>query len=176
MSIQRFFIIVLLCGILVGCASSSGSHKLLTPSFSSDQISKYSSLQIVVSSKGDAQVSQLDKNRISDQIVKDIQEDAPSRFEVLNQASPNVPTLEASVEIKRYDEGDAFARFMLAGLGQIHIDADVILSDLVTKERFAQYEVTKTFAWGGIYGGFTGIKEVEAGFCKAVSDSILGKD
>ena len=39
-----------------------------------------------------------------------------------------------------------------------------------------QYEVTKTFAWHGFYGGLTDIKDVEVGFCKGVSDSITGKD
>jgi hypothetical protein len=45
---------------------------------------------------------------------------------------------------------------MLAGLGQIHIDADVILREYEKNESLAKYEVKKTFAWGGIYGGATG--------------------
>lgn len=42
---------------------------------------------------------------------------------------------------------------LLSGLGQMHIDADVTLSDLATQEILAKYEVTKTFGWGGLYGG-----------------------
>ena len=114
-------------------------------------------------------------------IAEDVKSEAPSRFQGINfqginSSSTSSSTLQASIAIKRYDEGSAFARFMLAGLGQIHIDADVILSDLTTKDKLAQYEVTKTFAWGGIYGAATGIKDAEVGFCKAVADSILGKD
>lgn len=61
---------------------------------------------------------------------------------------------------------------MLAGLGQMHIDADVALIDPATDEQVAKYDVTKTFAWGGMYGGFTGIKDIEDGFAKAVASAI----
>lgn len=176
MSIRYFFVITLICSLLLGCASSGGSHELLTPTFNSNQISKYSDLQISVDSKADAHLSQSDKDSLTYQIIKDIKVDAPLRFQAINQASQSSSTLLASVEIKRYDEGNAFARFIFYGLGQIHIDADVMLSDLATKEKLAQYEVKKTFAWHGFYGGLTDIKDVEIGFCKGVSDSITGKD
>ena len=176
MNIRYFFIITLTCNFLLGCASSDGSHELLSPIFNSKQISKYSDLKISVDSKADAHLSQSDKDRLTHQIIKDIKGDAPLRFQSINQASQNSNTLLASVEIKRYDEGNAFARFIFYGLGQIHIDADIMLSDLATKEKLAQYEVTKTFAWHGFYGGLTDIKDVEVGFCKGVSDSITGKD
>ena len=84
-------------------------------------------------------------------------------------------TLHAAVNITRYDEGNSFARAMLAGLGQMHIDATVTLSDYQTKEEFAKYEVTETFAWGGLYGGFTDIRTVEEGFAKTVAASVSGK-
>jgi hypothetical protein len=51
---------------------------------------------------------------------------------------------------------------MLAGLGQIHIDTDVILSDVGREEPFAVYAVTKTFAWGGLYGASTRITDGRA--------------
>jgi len=96
-------------------------------------------------------------------IAEDIKSDAPNRFKAINPLVPNSTTLQASVVIKRYDEGDAFYRLMLMGLGQIHIDADVALVDSATKNQLAQYEVTKTFAWGGYFGALIGIKDVEGG-------------
>jgi len=83
--------------------------------------------------------------------------------------------MQALVYIKRYDEGNAFARVMLAGLGQMHIDATVTLKDMETKEQLAKYDVNKTFAWGGIYGGVTRITDLEDGFGKAVAASMSGK-
>ena len=81
--------------------------------------------------------------------------------------------LDIDVLMTRYDEGSSFARFMLPGLGQIHIDADVTLRDQDSGEVLAIYEVTKTFAWGGLYGGSTEIGEVEVGFAKAVVSGMV---
>jgi hypothetical protein len=69
-----------------------------------------------------------------------------------------------------YDEGSRFARFMLIGLGQIHIDADVILVDATSGATLGQYRVSKQFAFGGIYGGATSIEDVEKGFAKSVAE------
>ena len=165
MNTKYGLIIVLLTSIVSGCASTGGSHKLLTAPLSSVQAAKYTDLMISVQPAPNVILNQGDAYRMSKLIAEDVKYEAPSRFQGINFQG-----------IKRYDEGSAFARFMLAGLGQIHIDADVTLSDLTTKDKLAQYEVTKTFAWGGIYGAATGIKDAEVGFCKAVADSILGKD
>ncbi len=177
MNIKHIYItVVFIASFLSGCASTGGSHELVSTPMSSSQASKFSDLQITVQPENNVYLSQEDTDRITRLIVADIKTDNPSRFKSINSATPSPTTLQASVAIKRYEEGSAFARAMLAGLGQIHIDADVTLSDFSNKEKLAQYEVTKTFAWGGLYGGFTGIEDAEVGFCKAVADSILGKD
>jgi hypothetical protein len=53
-------------------------------------------------------------------------------------------------------------------LGQIHIDATVRLIDATSGNVTASYDVSKTFAWGGMYGGSTRIQDVEVGFAKSV--------
>src|SRR5262249_56796423 len=85
------------------------------------------------------------------------------------------PTLRASVTVTNYDKGNTFARFMLAGLGQIHIDAQVTLRDQDTDE-LGRFQVNKTFAWGGIYGAITRVEDVEDGFAGAVAHLLLSKD
>ena len=57
---------------------------------------------------------------------------------------------------------------MQAGLGQIHIAANVQLIDATSGNVTASYVVKKTFAWGGIYGGSTSIEDVETGFAASV--------
>ncbi len=165
---------------LTGCADSAGSHKLISGPESVERVAAYTDLIVSLQPAADVKLTPSDSDSDSDRmrhlIEENIKTHEPNRFASINAPAPAGKTLQATVELKRYDEGNAFARFMLIGLGQIHIDADVILSDFVSKDKLAQYEVTKTFAWGGIYGGATGIKDVEAGFCQAVSDSILGKD
>ena len=161
---------------LTGCAGSAGSHKLTSGPESVERVAAYTDLIVSLQPAADVKLTPSDSDRMRHLIAENIKTQEPNRFASINAPAPAGKTLQATVELKRYDEGNAFARFMLIGLGQIHIDADVILSDFVSKDKLAQYEVTKTFAWGGIYGGATGIKDVEAGFCQAVSDSILGKD
>ena len=176
MNIKYFLSIVLVAILVTGCASTGGSHKLVTAPLSSTQSAKYKDLIISVQPASNVTFSQSDADRMTKMIAENIKSEAPSRFTSINSPTPSSNALQASVAVKRYEEGSAFARVMLAGLGQIHIDADVILSDAATKDKLAQYEVTKTFAWGGAYGAFTGIKDAEVGFSKAVADSILVKD
>ncbi len=176
---KRLCIIILfifLASLLTGCAGTGGSRQLVGSLVNSSQASKFSDLLITVQPVNNVSLSQSDTDRMTKLVAENIRIDSPARFKTINTASPSPTTLEALVSVKNYDEGSAFARAMLAGLGQIHIDADVTLSNSLSKEKLAQYEVTKTFAWGGLYGGFTGIEDAEVGFCKAVADSILGKD
>jgi hypothetical protein len=171
-----FLLSLVLITLAAGCASTGGSHKLVTTPLKSTQADKYTDLMVSVQAAPHITLGQSDSFRMTNLIAEDVKSDAPNRFKDINPLVPNSTTLQASVVIKRYDEGNAFYRLMLMGLGQIHIDADVMLLDSATKNQLAQYEVTKTFALGGYFGVLIGIKDVEAGFCKAVADSILGND
>jgi hypothetical protein len=173
---QLFIITALFSSLLSGCAGTGGSHQLLSSPMTHAQADKFSNLLVTVQAEKGVKLTQADTDRMTKLIVEQIKGDPANHFQTINSASPSPTTLQALVAIKTYDEGNAFARLMLAGLGQIHIDADVALSDSLTKEKLARYEVTKTFAWGGAIGAFTKIQEVEVGFCKAAADSILIKD
>lgn len=61
---------------------------------------------------------------------------------------------------------------MLAGLGQIHIDSHVSVVALPERTKVGQFDINKTFAWGGIYGGKTSIAEVEEGFAEGVAAAV----
>ena len=132
-------IAVLLVSLLSGCAGTGGSHQLIGSPMDSSEASKFSDLLITVQPENNVSLSQSDTDRMTKLIAEDIKTDNPSRFKTINTASPNSTTLQATVAVKNYDEGNAFARFMLAGLGQIHIDADVTLSDSLSKAKLAQY-------------------------------------
>ncbi|HUK00207.1 MAG TPA: DUF4410 domain-containing protein [Stellaceae bacterium] len=79
------------------------------------------------------------------------------------------PPAKVKLVFTQYDKGSAFERFMLAGLGQIKIDADVIFLDANTGQQLGKYQVSKDFAFGGVYGGSTTIEDVEQGFAKSVA-------
>jgi hypothetical protein len=115
------------------------------------------------------------KQRLTDLIAKHVQADSPERFRTINQ--PGAPSpVEAQITIKTYDKGHAFARAMLASLGQMHIDADVVLRDPRSGTTFATYDVDKTFAWGGIYGASTSITDIEDGVAQSVAAAIIGRE
>jgi hypothetical protein len=72
-----------------------------------------------------------------------------------------------------YSKGNAFARAMLAGLGQMHIDATVALHDAASQESLCEFELSKTFAWGGIYGASTSIEDIEDTFAEGVAEAVV---
>ena len=84
-------------------------------------------------------------------------------------------TIKINLVFTRYDGGNAFARFLLAGLGQIHVEADVIFLDAGSGEAVAKYQIAKDFSFGGIYGATTRIEDVEIGFAKSVAEILRDK-
>ncbi len=115
-----------------------------------------------------------DVNRIIQQVEADIRATSPN---VLAPAgtppAPNATLMK--ITFTRYDEGSAFARFMLAGLGQIYIEGDVVLIDSQTQQVLGKYKVSKDFSFGGVYGVTTTIQDVEKGFARSVAAVIEPK-
>lgn len=169
-------IVALATTILGGCASTAGSAKPVAGLPQTETLARYTKVAFVTSAGGDATpMSSLDRDRVVALVVRKLSERAPVRFLEFAPATVDPETLKVTIAFTRYDEGSAFARFMLAGLGQIHINADVSLEDAARDTALAKYEVSKTFAWGGIYGAATTIRDVEDGFADAVANVILGR-
>jgi hypothetical protein len=173
---SRLATVILFATILwtVGCASTTGSHRTLNPPVPGT-MERYSELGVTVDAAGGVTLSSADKERLRDLIMRSIDDGSTGRFKLIHDLNANGGGVEAQVLIKRYDEGNAFARAMLAGLGAMHIDAEVTLVDRKSQDAVARHEVTKTFAWGGAYGGGTTIRDIEEGFAKAVAAAINGE-
>jgi len=165
--------LLLLACVAGGCATSPGAVSAIAPLKQGVNLSTYSSLAVEVEG---AQLTPVDKERIRLRIIDAIRREDATRFKDMNSPTPVPPTLRVSVTVTNYDKGNAFARFMLAGLGQIHIGAEVALRDQDTGDELGRFGVNKTFAWGGIYGAVTRVEDVEDGFAGAVANVLLGKD
>ena len=115
-----------------------------------------------------------DVTRISQKVQGELQTQYPTRVVAAGAALP-----PGGVKIKlmftAYDKGNAVARAMLAGLGQMHIHAIVTLVDATSDTSVATFNVTKDFAWGGIYGAATSIEDLENGFAKSVAAIFVEK-
>jgi hypothetical protein len=72
-------------------------------------------------------------------------------------------------------KGNAFARAMLAGLGQIHIDGEVVIYQMPDHVMVGEFALRKTFAWGGIYGAATSMENIEDTFSDGVAAAVTGQ-
>lgn len=175
-SIPVLMAVIAVALFVAGCAGTAGSIKPLSATPTSDGLARYAKMSVATSANDDAsKMSPFDQQRIAALVAAKVKEQAPNRFNDVAAASTGPDTLHVAIAFTRYDEGNAFARFMLIGLGQIHIDAEVTLEDRTLHTVIGKFEVTKTFAWGGLYGGLTDIHDVEEGFAEAVAKGVLGE-
>jgi hypothetical protein len=167
-------LLIVIALLTFGCASSAGSVKTLVEPPVTETLGRYSRGIVASSSEGEAaKMTASDRDRIVALVLRKVQEQMPGRFADVSTMTEAADTLYVTINFTRYDEGSAFARMMLAGLGQIHINADVVGEDRVRQKVLMKSKVTKTFAWGGVYGGATGIRDVEEGFAEAVANVLL---
>ncbi len=95
----------------------------------------------------------------------------------VSNASPTpARSYTVSLHLSRYDKGNAFARAMLAGLGQIHIEGKVAVFQMPEHTLVGEFQMTKTFAWGGIYGAATSMEDIENTFADGVAATITGQN
>ena len=110
----------------------------------------------------------MDLERISERVKAELAALSPSVM-----VPANTPADASAARMKlvftRYERGSAAARALLIGLGQIRIDADVMLVD-AGGQTIGQYQVAKQFALGGIAGAATTPQDVEEGFAKSVAE------
>jgi len=158
-----------------GCAGTKGSSKVLAPVDKQVELSTYKKLEIDVTVHKGVYVQDYVKDRIVGLIKAKILEGSLSYINDICTQCKNDSGLKLEVEFTRYEKGSSVARFILIGLGQIHIDANVSLVDIATGIVLTKTEASKTFAWGGIYGGATNIEDIEPAFAEAVVD-ILKQD
>lgn len=108
------------------------------------------------------------RDRLLQEVKAEITAKHPNMW-VADNAPAAPGTANLKIIFTQYDDGNAFARFMLAGLGQIHIDGTVIFTDAHTGQPIGNYRVSKDFSFGGIYGVATRIEDVEKGFARSVA-------
>ncbi|HAC58743.1 DUF4410 domain-containing protein [Parvibaculum sp.] len=158
-----------IAAILAGCADSV-SKPVPVVALAPEQKSELKIADVMAEAAPGVDISRYDLDRIAGKLKGELQLRAAEMMAGENEPAPST----MKVVFTEYDAGNAFARAMLAGLGQIEIEADVFLIDAAGK-TVAQYEVSKNFAFGGIYGASTSIEDVEVGFVKSVVEIVSEK-
>jgi hypothetical protein len=161
-------IAVIYSGLLAGCGTTPLVLKAADPRIN---FALYESLAIQSTTSG-VVVSNAAQTRIKDLIKTEILECCPNRFKSVSLDSAETHDLLLNVKLTVYEEGNRFARFMLAGLGSMQIHAQVEIIDPKTGNLLSAGEAGKTFAWGGVYGAATGIEDLEKGFAEEVVQGL----
>lgn len=167
----------LLALFLTGCAGMPGSVRPVGLAEKPAALTKYRYLLVELTKAESVDAVESELERIKSRIIEAIWVRAPDRFKEINptRMDSNAPALLVTVRLTKYEKGSAPARAMLAGLGRIHITALVSLKDWTSRETVGEYEVSKTFAWGGIYGASRDVDDVEVGFAGGVATMLLGE-
>lgn len=122
--------------------------------------------------KADSNISilEVEKTRIAQRI-----EERTAAKKTHNASGAENKNYDVELTLTRYEKGNAFARSMLAGLGQIHIDGIVRMYELPNKKKVGEFTIKKTFAWGGLYGGTTSMEDIERTFADSIAATITGQ-
>jgi hypothetical protein len=172
-SVRGSFKVCVLIGVtsMAGCASTAPKAEYSKDLTSQYRIDADDHPQVNVNAGDGVELADADKQRIAQLITSDL-----DTMRLHNLANNDPKDCVVDVTITRYQKGNAFARAMLAGLGQIHIDAHVKIVAGANKEKLADFTLTKTFAWGGIYGAATSMQDIEKTFANGVAASLTGQE
>jgi hypothetical protein len=156
--------------LLSGCASSPATARFTQELAPTSRVASADTVKATVAAQSNLDVLEVERTRLSQRIEERI-----SAKKAANQHNPAREVL-VEVNLTRYDKGNAFARAMLAGLGQIHIEGHVSLWQLPEHTALGGFDIKKTFAWGGIYGASTTIEDIERAFADGIASAVTGTE
>lgn len=155
---------------LTGCASTvpeaDFSHQIVAAA----RVSAPDTVKVNVDAANTVNILPIEKERIAEKVAMKI--DARKAG---NAAVGAARVYEVDLRLTRYDKGNAFARAMFAGLGQIHIEGVVSVFEMPGHTAVGEFTLKKTFAWGGIYGAATSIGDIEDTFADGVAAAVTGQ-
>ena len=153
-----------------GCASTMPKPEFSKQIAPESQIASTDEAKVQVETGKNASMIEAEKTRMTEKIKQKIDE-----RKMKNSSNSSGKTYEIVLVITKYEKGNAFARAMLAGLGKIHINGDVAVFQMLGRIPVSNFSIKKTFAWGGMYGGSTGIEEIETIFADGVAAALTGQ-
>jgi hypothetical protein len=157
--------------LLAGCASSPPSVKMTHPMVKESRVAATDTTDVKIEAAEHITVNPYERDRVAQKIKGRIDE-----RKLKNPAAAEARQIEVLIYVTRYDKGNAFARAMLAGLGQIHLDGKISVYQLPDRTLLEEFDMQKTFAWGGIYGAATSIEQIEDTFADGVAATVTGQE
>jgi hypothetical protein len=159
-----------LLSMLTGCASSVPKANITHEIAVNARVASGDSTVVHVDSADGVVFLPVDGDRLSQKIQQKI-----ASRKVANNGADGARNYEVDVHLTRYEKGNAFARAMLVGLGQIHIEGKITLYQLPDHALVGEFALAKTFAWGGIYGAATSMDDIENTYADGVAANVTGQ-
>jgi hypothetical protein len=159
--------------ILSGCAGVPFTP--LQPPPAGYAADKFDFLAVSVAPHEGVELLAPDKERLTQSIIKQAQASHLGHFKGFNPVESSPNTLVLEVEMTRYEKGNAAARLMLAGLGQIHVDGLVTVKNKDTGAMLGKYAVQRTYFGGGLMGATTSVEQIETQFAVGVIAGAASK-
>lgn len=156
--------------LLVGCASSAPKANFSRAIATESKVMATDNITVNVEAANGVEMLPSDKTILSEIIKQKV-----DQRKVSNMREGEKRDYEVDLKVTRFQKGNAFARAMLAGLGQIHLDAEVTLLRLPDRKEEGKFTMAKTFAWGGIYGASTSMEDIEKTFGDGVAAALTGQ-
>jgi Domain of unknown function (DUF4410) len=153
-----------------GCAGTAPKAQFSREIGPASRISSPDSVQVNVGAADNVAILPAEKERLGERIKSKIDAE-----KISNPGAGDARAYELDLQLSRYDKGNAFARAMLAGLGQIHIDGKVSVYEIPEHTLVGEFGVAKTFAWGGLYGASTSMEDIEGTFAEGIADAVTGQ-
>lgn len=119
-----------------GCASSPPIAKFARSSDKVAVIHRADTASIAVDAASGVTMADFEKDRLGERIKMKLAEK-----QAFNATLPAPSQYQIDVTVTRYEKGSAFARAMLAGLGQIHIDGNVHVYAMPSHDRLEEFTV-----------------------------------
>lgn len=167
---QRCLVLLAFGTGLAGCAGSPPAPKFTHTMVVDSRVGASDTAEVNITAPDNISILPNEKERVAEKIKAriDVRKATNSQF-----GDPRAYLVV--LNITRYDKGNAFARAMLAGLGQIHLDGTISVFKMPEHELVEEFQMQKTFAWGGIYGGTTSIETIEDTFCDSVAATVTAQ-
>jgi hypothetical protein len=167
---QRLLMLLALAAMLAGCASSPPEPKFTHVMVVDSRIRAADSAEVTITAPDTIKILPNERQRVAEKIKAQI-----DVRKAKNSGFGEPRAYLVVLNVTRYEKGNAFARAMLAGVGQIHLDGTISLFQMPEHNLVEEFDMQKTFAWGGIYGASTSMETIEDTFCDSVAATVTGQ-
>ena len=156
--------------LATGCATTIPQAKFSQPFAPESRIAAGDEVNIAIDTAPGIRLEKWERERLTERLTQKIND-----RQIKNSREGNKKSFVVALTLTRYERGDTVSRMMLAGLGQIHVDGEVTLLELPERNTVARFSISKTFAWGGMYGVSISTDDIEQTFADGVAAALTGQ-